>query len=77
MANIIDVQTSIGGRINSIDSQRADNEAKSIHLQQVRSEIQDIDLAEAITNMTFETTALQVSQQTFVRIQGLSLFEFI
>lgn len=77
MANIIDVQTGIGGRINSIDSQRDDNEAKSVHLQQVRSEIEDIDLAEAITNMTFETTALQVSQQTFVRIQGLSLFEFI
>ena len=77
MANIIDVQTSIGGRINSIDSQHADNEAKSVHLQSVRSEIEDIDLAEAISNMTFETTLLQVAQQSFVRIQGLNLFEFI
>jgi len=77
MANIIDIQTSIGGRINSIDSQRNDNEAKSVHLQQVRSEIEDLDFAEAISNMTFETTALQVAQQTFVRIQSLNLFEFI
>lgn len=77
MGNIIDVQTSIGGRINSIDSQRDDNEAKSVHLQTVRSDIEDLDFAEAISNMTFETTALQVSQQTFARIQGLSLFEFI
>jgi len=77
MANIIDVQTSIGGRINSIDSQHADNEAKSVHLQAVRSEIEDIDLAEAISNMTFETTLLQVAQQSFVRIQALNLFEFI
>lgn len=77
MGNIIDVQTSIGGRINSIDSQRDDNEAKSVHLQQVRSEIEDLDFAEAISRMTFETTALQVSQQTFARIQALNLFEFI
>lgn len=77
MDRIINVQTSIGGRLNSIDSQIDDNEAKSIYLQGIRSEIQDLDFAEAISNMTFQTTALQVAQQTFVRIQGLSLFEFI
>lgn len=77
MDRIINVQTSIGGRINSIDSQIDDNEAKSLYLQGIRSEIQDLDFAEAISNMTFQTTALQVAQQTFVRIQGLSLFEFI
>ena len=77
MENIINVQTSIGGRLNSIDSQVDDNEAKSIALQSVRSEIEDLDIAEAITNITFQTTALQVSQQTFVRIQSLNLFEFI
>jgi len=77
MDRIINVQTSIGGRINSIDSQIDDNEAKSLYLQGIRSEIQDLDFAEAISNMTFQTTALQVAQQTFVRVQGLSLFEFI
>jgi len=77
MDRIINVQTSIGGRINSIDSQIDDNEAKSLYLQGIRSEIQDLDFAEAISNMTFQTTALQVAQQTFVRIQGLNLFEFI
>jgi len=77
MDQIINVQTSIGGRINSIDSQIDDNEAKSLYLQGIRSEIQDLDFAEAISNMTFQTTALQVAQQTFVRIQGLTLFEFI
>jgi len=77
MDNIINVQTSIGGRINSIESQTDDNESKTVSLQTVRSEIEDLDIAEAITNITFQTTALQVSQQTFVRIQGLSLFDLI
>ncbi|MCW9014730.1 MAG: flagellar hook-associated protein FlgL [Gammaproteobacteria bacterium] len=75
--NIIDVQTSIGGRINSIDSQMNDNEAKVIQLQAVRSDIEDIDYAEATSNLTFQTTALQIAQQTFVTVQNLSLFNFI
>jgi len=77
MDNIINVQTSVGGRLNSIDSQTEDNEAKSVYLQGVRSEIEDLDFAEAISKMTFQTTALQVAQQTFVRIQSLNLFEYI
>lgn len=77
MDKIINVQTQIGGRINSIDSQKDDNESKSVYLQTVRSEIEDLDFAEAISRMTFQTTALQVSQQTFVKIQGLNLFQLI
>ncbi len=77
MDNIINVTTRIGGRLNSIDSQRVENESKSVHLETVRSDIEDLDLAEAISNMTFQTTALQAAQQTFVRVQNLSLFNFL
>jgi flagellar hook-associated protein 3 FlgL len=77
MDKMIDVQTRIGGRINSIDSQATDNEARKVYLQGVRSDIQDLDMAEAISRLTFQTTALQVAQQTFVRIQNLNLFNFL
>jgi len=77
MDGMLNVQAKIGGRFNSIESQQADNEAVNVKLEEVRSEIEDLDLAEAISKLTFQTTALQASQQTFVRVQGLSLFEFI
>lgn len=77
MDKIIEVHTSIGGRLNSIDSQLDDNEAKKVYLQGVRSDIKDLDFAEAISNLNFQTTALQVAQQTFVQIQNLNLFNFI
>lgn len=77
MDGMLNVQAKIGGRFNSIESQQADNEAVTVKLEEVRSEIEDLDLAEAISKLTFQTTALQASQQTFVRVQGLSLFEFI
>ena len=77
MSGIIDVQTSIGGRLNAIDSQLETNAAKKEYMQKVRSDIEDLDLAEAISDMTFQSSALQIAQQTFASIQKLTLFNFI
>jgi len=77
MDSILNVQTSIGGRVNSMESQSIDNEARSVKLEAVRSDIVNVDLAEAISQLTYQTTALQVAQQTFVKVQGLNLFQFI
>lgn len=77
MDSVINVQTSIGGRLNSIDGQLADNESRQINFEAIRSEIRDLDFAEAISNLTFQTTALQAAQQTFVKVQNLSLFNYI
>jgi len=77
MDGILNVQTSIGGRVNSIESQLFDNETRSVKLESVRSDIVDVDLAEAISRLTYQTTALQVAQQTFVKVQALNLFQFI
>lgn len=75
--NIINVRTKVGARLNSIDAQKDDNEARSLQLTSVKSLVEDLDFAEAISKLTFQTTALQAAQQSFVRIQGLSLFNFI
>ncbi len=75
--NIIDVQTRVGGRMNSIDSQITENEGRELQLQQTRSDIEDLDFAEAISQLNFQSTALQAAQQSYVKIQGLSLFDFI
>ena len=48
MDNIIRVQTSIGGRANSIESQQNDNEDKKLLLEGIRSDIKDLDYAEAL-----------------------------
>ena len=77
MDKIISVQTSIGGRLNSTETQASDNEDKKLYLQGVRSDLKDLDFAEAISNMTFQTTALQIAQQTFARVQNLSLFDYL
>jgi len=77
MNKVVDTQTAIGGRINSIESQIDENSAKKLHLQTVLSEIKDLDFAEAISQLTFDTTALQIAQKSFANLQNLNLFQFI
>jgi flagellar hook-associated protein 3 FlgL len=67
----------IGARLNAIDSQ--DNQNQNVVLQgkQTLSDIQDLDYAEAITRLNQQLTGLQASQQSFAKVQGLSLFNYI
>jgi len=41
------------------------------------SDIQDVDYAEAISRLNLQLTALQAAQQTYVKVQGLSLFNYL
>ena len=46
-------------------------------LQELVSEIRDLDFAEAISRLQQDLTSLEAAQQSFARIQGNSLFRFI
>lgn len=77
LENVVDKRAQVGGRINAIEQQASVNEALSFSLEKSISEISDLDYAEAITRLTQQITGLEASQQTFTRVQGLSLFNFI
>lgn len=75
--NVINTRTGIGARLNSIDSQETQNFAQKNQFQKVRSDLVDLDYAEAITQLKFQLTALQAAQQSFAQVQQLSLFDFL
>lgn len=77
MNSISTVKASIGGRINAIDSQKDINDQYSVQLEGMLSEIQDLDYAEAIGRLNLQLTGLQAAQQSFQKIQSLSLFNFL
>ena len=41
------------------------------------SQVEDLDYAEAISSLTQLTFSLEAAQQSFVRIQGLSIFRYL
>ncbi len=71
------VRTSVGVRMNWIEDQASINDNFNLNLQRTISDIQDLDIAEAIGRLQLQMVSLQAAQQTFVRTQNLSLFNYL
>tara|TARA_R110001606_G_scaffold395213_1_gene567053 strand:- start:40796 stop:42274 length:1479 start_codon:yes stop_codon:yes gene_type:complete len=74
---VIDTRAKVGSRLNSIDQQNQINEGISVNMQKALSEIKDLDYAEAISRLSLQMTGLQAAQQSFAKVQGLSLFNYL
>jgi flagellar hook-associated protein 3 FlgL len=77
LEEVLGTRTSIGARLNHIDSQRSMNDAFDLLMQENRSSLEDLDYTEAISRFERQILALQASQQSFVKIEGLSLFNYL
>ncbi|MBE0440279.1 MAG: flagellar hook-associated protein FlgL [Gammaproteobacteria bacterium] len=77
LTNIVDTRAKVGGRLNAIEQQKQINDGLSFNMEKTLSELQDLDYAEAISRLSLQTTGLQAAQQSFVKVQGLSLFNYL
>lgn len=72
---MLEVRTEVGARLNTVDDTRTVLEDNKIILMELRSKIEDLDYAKAISDLSFQSFVLQAAQQTFSRVTGLSLFD--
>ncbi len=77
LGNILDVRAKAGARINAIDAQKGINDGFKLQVQTTLSTLQDLDYTEAVSRLNLQLTGLQAAQQSFIKIQGLSLFNFL
>lgn len=77
LEHIGEARSAVGGRLNAIDRQQDLNEDLLLGSQFLLSEIADLDYAEAISRLSRQQLALEAAQQAYVRVQGLSLFNFL
>ena len=77
MESLLERRAEIGARMNGLDSERAAGEAAVVELRTTKSRIEDLDYAAAVSDLNLRLTGLQAAQQSYARIQGLSLFEFL
>jgi len=73
--SIVQKQTEIGGRLNAVDSTKSFLEDSSVYSEDIRSQLRDVDYAEAISNLSFQSFVLQAAQQSFAQVSQLSLFD--
>lgn len=75
--NVSLTQAGLGGRKNTAEKVLQSNTDLDINNKLARSDLVDIDITEAITELTKQETALQASQATFGRLAKLSLFDYL
>ena len=73
--SILEVHTELGGRLNAVDSTRAFLEDSSVYTKDIRSQLRDVDYAEAVSRLSFQSFVLQAAQQSFAKVSQLSLFD--
>ena len=76
IGNILDVRTQVGSRLAAIDDQIDTNGAFALSYQETLASIEDLDYAEAISRLSIQATTLEAAQQSFIRTQSLSLFNY-
>jgi len=70
-------QAGLGGRLNTAEKISESNSELDVNNKASRAELVELDMAEAITELTKQETALQASQATFGRLANLSLFDYL
>ncbi|HXD38052.1 MAG TPA: flagellar hook-associated protein FlgL [Rhodanobacter sp.] len=67
----------VGARMNALDQQSGLNDDLTLQYKTALSDVQDLNYYDAISQLGAQTTALQAAQQTFTKIQGSKLFDYL
>ena len=77
LSHVLDVRGSLGARLTTIERQQESNADYKLYTQQILSSIEDVDYAEGITRLNAQMLNLQAIQQSYTKVQGLSLFNYM
>ncbi|KTA81333.1 MULTISPECIES: lateral flagellar hook-associated protein LfgL [Aeromonas] len=75
--DISQMVSSIGARINLLDQVDEGHAEKGVYSKEVSNQIESLDYASAVTQQAHVLMALQVQQQAFAKVNGLSLFNYM
>jgi flagellar hook-associated protein 3 FlgL len=75
--NVSTVRVSVGSRLQELDALDSAGEDRALQYSQILSELQDLDYTQALTQLSQQQITLEAAQQSFVKISGLSLFNYL
>ncbi len=77
MNNISTVRASTGGRMRELESLQSAGDDLNLQYSQTLSRLQDLDYAKATSELMQQQVNLQAAQQSFAKVAGLSLFNYL
>lgn len=75
--NVLQIRSAVGTRMNEVDTLNDAGDDLTIQYKQQLSELRDVDYARAISDLTQQQAYLEATQKAFLKVQGLSLFDYI
>jgi len=77
LEKILTAQSSVGVRLNTLDRQEESHLDYTTEMTKVLSDTEDLDYASAISKFSLQNTSLEAAQQSFSKVQKLSLFNYL
>ncbi len=77
MDNIVNTRSCVLPRMPTLANQTSISQEFTLVSQSAMSKLEDLDMAQAISDLQLEQMSLEVAQQTFVQLQRLNLFDLI
>lgn len=75
--NVLNTRVTLGLRLNEVDALDAAGEDLGLQFKKTLSELQDTDYNKAISDLAQQKMNLEAAQQSFVKVTGLSLFNYL
>ncbi|MBV5308598.1 flagellar hook-associated protein FlgL [Chromatium okenii] len=77
LGRLDEVRTTVGLRISTLEMQTGLNDERVLDLSTTLSDVRDLDYADAISRFKLQEAVLEAAQQTYVKVNKLSLFDFL
>ena len=74
---VINTRSSVGARLSSLDDASNRLGDQAVSMKSLLSNVRDLDLAQASTQLNLTTVSLQALQLAYTKIQSLSLFQYL
>ena len=75
--HIANFRGEVGAKLNLLERQNENLSERDVAIKKDLSELEDADLAALVTDLKAQLTGLQASQQAFVKISDLSIFNYL
>jgi flagellar hook-associated protein 3 FlgL len=75
--NTLRVRASVGSRLGEVEALETAGSDLAVQYVQTLSRLQDVDYAQAVSDLTLQQTHLEAAQQSFLRVSQLSLFNYL
>ncbi len=77
LTQVSTVRSDVGARLNALERQKQTNQDFIINTQTALSQVRDLDYASAITQLNSQQLSLQAAQQSYAKVQNMTLFKYI